>query len=303
MPKLIHELIQNDLTNLSIVDDRVALFALLNHTTGIDFTYYKKASILRCIQRRMLMHGFNQLRDYNKYLEGNPEEINALQKDLLIGVTQFFRDPDAFRAITDKVLPVVFEQRKAEKQIRVWVAGCSTGEEVYSLAILLKEYMDIRKVHYEIKIFATDLDKESIRIASKGAYRDTIKKSVTPLHLKTYFTSQTNNTGYQVNKDIREMVVFAQHNILKDPPFTQLDIITCRNMLIYLQLEMQRKVISLFHFSLKSDAFLVLGPSETLGKLTSMFKVVDRKWNIYQYKKMNQWLTTTSLHALSSYRD
>jgi two-component system CheB/CheR fusion protein len=298
MPELIHELIhelmQYDITKTSIKDDREALFALLNQTTGIDFTYYKKASILRRIQRRMIMHGFNQLRDYISFLKDKPKEINALQKDLLIGVTHFFRDPDAFHTITNKVLPVVFGQRRAEKQIRVWVAGCSTGEEVYSLAILLKEYMDINNEHYDIKIFATDLDKQSIQIASKGAYHDSIKKNVTPLHLRTYFTQQINNNGYQVNKDIRQMVVFAQHNILKDPPFTHLDIITCRNMLIYLQVEMQRKVISLFHFALKSDAFLVLGPSETLGKLTNMFKVVDRKWNIYQYKKMNQWLTTTS---------
>jgi two-component system CheB/CheR fusion protein len=293
MPKLIYEIIQYNISNPSIEDDRVALFALLNQTTGIDFTYYKKASIYRRIQRRMAINGFNQLRDYNKFLEDKPKEINALQKDLLIGVTQFFRDPDAFQTITKKVLPVLFEQRKEEKQIRVWVAGCSTGEEVYSLAILLKEYMDSRKLQYDIKIFATDLDKESILIASKGAYSDNIKKSVTPHHLKTYFTRQINHKGYQVSKEIRQMIVFAQHNILRDPPFTQLDIISCRNMLIYLQLEMQQKVLSLFHFALKRDAFLVLGPSETLGKLSSMFKVIDRKWNVYQYKKMNQWLTTT----------
>ncbi len=289
--ELIDKLIQDDIMKPSIQGDRETLFALLNHTTGIDFSLYKKPSILRRIQRRMIMHGFNQLRDYVNYLEERPKEINILQKDLLIGVTQFFRDPEAFQMITDKVLPIVFEQRRVEKQIRVWVTGCSTGEEVYSLAILLTEYMNLQKEHYDIKIFATDLDKESIQIASKGEYRGHITKSVNPLLLNTYFTKQSNI--YQVNKDIRKMIVFAQHNILKDPPFTQLDIITCRNMLIYLQLEMQRKVISLFHFSLKSDAFLVLGPSETLGKLSNMFKIVDRKWNIYQNKKMNQWLTTT----------
>lgn len=291
VPKFIHTLLQHDISKPSIQDDRETLFALLNHTTGIDFTYYKRASILRRIQRRMIMHGFNQLRDYIHYLEDKPKEINILQKDLLIGVTQFFRDPEAFHTITDKVLPIVFEQRKVEKQIRVWVTGCSTGEEVYSLAILLTEYTNSKKEHYDIKIFATDLDNDSIQFASKGEYSNHITKSVKPLLLKAYFTKQSNT--YQVNKDIRKMIVFAQHNILKDPPFTQLDIITCRNMLIYLQLEMQRKVISLFHFALKSDAFLVLGPSETLGKLSNMFKVVDRKWNIYQNKKRNQWLTTT----------
>ncbi len=291
MPELLQLLVQQDSLKPSYKDDRETLFAIINNETSIDFSCYKKASIMRRIQRRMIMHGFNQLSDYINFLADKPKEINALQKDLLIGVTQFFRDPDAFLTITEKVLPLVFEQRKVEKQIRVWVAGCSTGEEVYSLAIILKEFMKLRKVHYDIKIFATDLDKESIQIASKGEYNENIKKNVKPLILKTYFTKQMNS--YQVNKDIRQMVVFAKHNILKDPPFTQLDIITCRNMLIYIQLEMQRKVISLFHFALKADTFLVLGPSETLGKLTNMFKVVDRKWNIYQNKKMNQWLTTT----------
>jgi len=294
MPELILKHIHNDLSKSSVEDDREKLFDLLNQTTGIDFTFYKEASILRRIQRRMVMHGFNQLPDYINFLEDKPNEINALRKDLLIGVTQFFRDPEAFHTLSEKVLPLVFEQQKVGKQIRVWVAGCSTGEEVYSLAILLKEYIDNIKVHYDIKIFATDIDKESIQTASKGEYRDSIKKSVVASHLKNYFTRQKHNNNYQVNKEIRQMVVFAQHNILKDPPFTQLDIITCRNMLIYLQLKMQRKVISLFHFALRSDAFLMLGPSETLGKLSSMFKVIDRKWNVYQYKKMNQWLTTTS---------
>ncbi|MDB5054839.1 MAG: Protein-glutamate methylesterase [Bacilli bacterium] len=276
----------------SIEEERNTLFTILKQATGVDFSYYKQTSILRRIQRRMGKQGIESLHEYNRYLVDHPSEVSALQKDLLIGVTHFFRDIDAFHSISEKAFPVIFEQRAFEKQIRVWVAGCSTGEEVYSLAILFKQYMQDTKEEYNVKIFATDLDKESIQYASKGSYPQTIAKSVTPEQLRTYFVQVGNE--YQINKEIRQMVVFAQHNILKDPPFIQLDLVTCRNMLIYLQPEMQQKVISLFHFALKPDAFLFLGPSETLGKLNHLFSSLDSKWNIYQYKEINHWLSTNS---------
>jgi two-component system CheB/CheR fusion protein len=279
-------------TKESIEEERAHLFTILKQATGVDFSSYKQASILRRIQRRMGIQGYQTLHQYNRFLNENAYEVTALQKDLLIGVTHFFRDLDAFSIIQKKVIPSIFAQRAEERQIRIWVAGCSTGEEVYSLAILFREYMDNQKEEYNIKIFATDLDKDSIQYASKGSYTEVITKCIKPEYIKNYFTQQ--GTGYQVNKEIRQMVIFAQHNLLKDPPFIQLDLITCRNMLIYLQPEMQRKVISLFHFSLKSDAFLFLGPSETLGKLSNLFKTVDSKWNIYQYKEMNQWLSSNT---------
>ena len=279
-------------TREAIEGEKKILFSILKEATNVDFTLYKQASILRRIQRRMGIKGFHYLKEYNHFLYNDLNEVFALQKDLLIGVTQFFRDPDAFKVVSDQVLPQIFEQRALEKQIRVWVAGCSTGEEVYSLAILIRQYMNEIEETFDVKIFATDLDKESIQIASRGQYSDNITKSISPEHLKMYFTLQGDK--YQITKEIRQMVIFTTHNILKDPPFIQLDLITCRNLLIYLVPEMQRKVISLFHFALKSEAYLFLGPSESLGKLSVLFKTFDSKWNIYQYKETNHWLTANT---------
>ncbi|WP_162463305.1 CheR family methyltransferase [Paenibacillus psychroresistens] len=276
-------------TKESIEEERERLFVILKQTTGVDFSSYKQASILRRIQRRMGIQGHQSLHEYNQFLNENVAEVAALQKDLLIGVTHFFRDSKAFSVIQKKVIPMIFAQRNEDKQIRVWVAGCSTGEEVYSLAILFREYMDAHKEEYNVKIFATDLDKDSVQHASKGIYTEAIRKHVKSQYVENYFTRR--GEDYQVNKEIRQMIIFAQHNLLKDPPFNQLDLVTCRNMLIYLQPEMQRKVISLFHFSLNSNAFLFLGPSETLGKLANLFENIDTKWNIYQYNEMNQWLS------------
>lgn len=269
-------------TKQSIDEQLSTLFSILKQSTGVDFSVYKQASIMRRIQRRMGIQQFQYLKEYNQYLYNHSNEVTALQKDLLIGVTQFFRDPAAFAILADKVLPIIFEQRGVEKQIRVWVAGCSTGEEVYTLAILIRKYMEEIEETFEVTIFATDLDKESIQFASKGVYSDIIAKNVPKEHLEAYFTRQGND--YKVNKEIRQMVIFAQHNLVSDPPFTQLDLILCRNLLIYLQQTIQKKVISLFHFSLKSDAYLFLGPSETLGKLTNLFSPLDNRWNIYHHK-------------------
>lgn len=269
-------------TKQSIDEQLSTLFSILKQSTGVDFSVYKQASIMRRIQRRMGIQQFQYLKEYNQYLYNHSNEVTALQKDLLIGVTQFFRDPAAFAILADKVLPIIFEQRGVEKQIRVWVAGCSTGEEVYTLAILIRKYMEEIEETFEVTIFATDLDKESIQFASKGVYSDIIAKNVPKEHLEAYFTRQGNE--YKVNKEIRQMVIFAQHNLVSDPPFTQLDLILCRNLLIYLQQNIQKKVISLFHFSLKSDAYLFLGPSETLGKLTNLFSPLDNRWNLYHHK-------------------
>jgi two-component system CheB/CheR fusion protein len=280
-------------TKHSIEEQLSTLFSILKQASGVDFSVYKQASIMRRIQRRMGIQQIQYLKQYNHYLYNHSNEVTALKKDLLIGVTQFFRDPAAFAILADKVLPTIFEQRGVEQQIRVWVAGCSTGEEVYSLAILIKKYMEEIEETFDVTIFATDLDKDSIQFASKGIYPEMIAKNVPEEHLNAYFTRQGNE--YKVNKEIRQMVIFAQHNLISDPPFTQLDLVLCRNLLIYLQLEIQRKVISLFHFSLKSDAFLFLGPSETLGKLTNLFIPLDNRWNIYHHKVSNSLLAAGSL--------
>jgi two-component system CheB/CheR fusion protein len=295
MPQHIIEYIEfyMNQTKQSIEEELSTLFSIVKQASGVDFSVYKQASIMRRIQRRMGMQQFQYLKEYNHYLYNHSNEVTALQKDLLIGVTQFFRDPAAFAILADKVLPTIFEQRGVEKLMRVWVAGCSTGEEVYSLAILIRKYMEEIEETFDVKIFATDLDKESIQFASKGIYPEGISQNVPPEHLNAYFTRLGNE--YKVNKEIRQMVIFSQHNLISDPPFTQIDLVLCRNLLIYLQVEMQRKVISLFHFSLKSDAFLFLGPSETLGKLTTLFMPLDNRWNIYHHKASNSLLATGSL--------
>jgi two-component system CheB/CheR fusion protein len=295
MPQHIVEYIEfyMNQTKQSIEEELSTLFSILKQASGVDFSVYKQASVMRRIQRRMGIQQFQYLKEYNHYLYNHSNEVTALQKDLLIGVTQFFRDPAAFDILADKVLPAIFELRGVEKQIRVWVAGCSTGEEVYSLAILMRKHMEEIEETFDVKIFATDLDMDSIQFASKGIYPEKIAENVPTEHLNTYFNRQGNE--YKINKEIRQMVIFAQHNLISDPPFTQLDLVLCRNLLIYLQLEIQRKVISLFHFSLKSDAFLFLGPSESLGKLTTLFLPLDSRWNIYHHKVSNSLLAAGSL--------
>jgi two-component system CheB/CheR fusion protein len=280
-------------TKESIEIELKTLFSIIKQASGTDFSVYKQASVMRRIQRRMGILQIEYLKEYNIYLSHHANEVALLQKDLLIGVTEFFRDPVAFSILADKMVPAIFERQRLEKQIRVWVPGCSTGEEVYSIAILMRKYMEESKETFEVKIFATDLDKDAIKTASKGIYSQDISKNVQPELLEAYFTFD--GIHYKVNKEIRQMVIFAQHNLLNDPPFIQLDLISCRNLLIYLQAEAQRKVISLFDVSLKSEGCLFLGPSETLGSLTNLYIPLDNKWNIYKHKENKRLFTVSSV--------
>lgn len=273
-------------TKKSMVEECLTLFSMLQQSTGIDFTLYKQTSVLRRIQSQMHAKKINSLHEYNQLLHENEDELAELKQKLLIGVTHFFRDPDAFAFITDKIIPTIIAQREDDRQIRIWVAGCSTGEEVYSLAIVLRQALGNIPDYMDVKIFATDVDQVSIKYASRGIYPKTISRSLTAEQLRLYFTPV--GREYQVNKELRDMVIFAQHNLLRDPPFGQMDLIVCRNVLIYLKPETQRKVISYFIFALKSNAFLFLGPSETLGKFYNSFHVIERKWSIFQNKGTNQ---------------
>ena len=257
-----------------------------NKRPGIDFTYYKRNSVLRRIERRMAINNVARHPDYLAFLGKQPEELHALRKDLLIGVTNFFRDAEAFKVLDEKVLPVIFVNNGKNREIRVWVAGCSTGEEAYSIAILMRRHADRMDLPYTIKIFATDLDKESIEYASQGVYSESINSHLSEDDIARYFIKD--DGMFQVTKEIRKMIVFAPHNIIKDPPFSNLDLITCRNMLIYLQPEMQFKVLSMFHFALTPEGFLFLGPSETIGKFTNQFEPLDRHWNIFIHKGARQ---------------
>jgi len=283
-----------------VSDERAVLFSILKQGTGVDFSQYKQASIFRRIHHRMQTKRISTLGEFISLLRSDSEEVSTLYNELLIGATHFFRDSNAFEVLAETVLPAIIERRRAEKQIRIWVAGCSTGEEVYSIAILLHTMMS-ELDGFDCKIFATDLDPEAIVIASRGRYAKEAAQHLSAKQLRTYFTRIGHD--YQVNKEIRDSVIFARHNILNDPPFSQMDLITCRNVLIYLNPEMQRHVLSLFHFALKPDGYIFLGPSESLGTLAESFQPVDMRSNIFQYKRARQGLPLHAFRAASQIRE
>lgn len=254
---------------------------LLRGETGNDFSLYKKNTILRRIERRMSVHGIATMKQYVRFLQDNPSEIDMLFKELLIGVTNFFRDPEAFELLKNTVVPDILKSKAKDRTARVWVPGCSTGEEAYSVAIIFSECMSKMKLKgdFKVQIFATDIDKAAIDKARQGIYPENIASDISTERLKHFFTKEDNR--YQINKDIREMVVFAPHNVTMDPPFTKLDLVSCRNLLIYLTPELQKKLVALFHYSLKPNGVLILGTSETVGRATDLFSTADAKWKIY----------------------
>lgn len=258
------------------------VFILLRSHTGSDFSLYKKSTLLRRIERRMGLHQIDSLIHYVRFLRENPREIDMLFRELLIGVTNFFRDPSAWDALKTEVLPGLLSARPAGSIVRAWVPGCSTGEEAYSLAMVFKEAMEPFKgaKNIGLQIFATDLDRDAIEKARLGFYPDNIVADVTPERLRRFFMQE--ERGYRVSKEIRETVVFAPQNVISDPPFTKLDILSCRNLLIYLSSELQKKLIPLFHYSLSPAGVLFLGSAETVGSFSSLFFNVDAKSRIYR---------------------
>jgi two-component system, chemotaxis family, CheB/CheR fusion protein len=253
---------------------------LLRTHTKRDFSLYKKNTIIRRVERRMHVHQIDNIEDYHTYLARSEREIHVLFKDLLIGVTSFFRDPEAFAALKEKYLPGLLSDKTEGTLVRIWVAGCSTGEEAYSMAILLQECMEKMNRHFSVQIFATDIDPDAINTARSGIYPLSISADLDPVRLNQFFTKEENH--YRVKKTIREMVVFALQDLIKDPPFTKLDIITCRNLLIYLEPELQKKLFPLFHYSLVQDGLLFIGSSESLSQETTLFEIYDRKWKIFK---------------------
>jgi two-component system CheB/CheR fusion protein len=262
--------------------DMTKIIAMLRSKTGVDFTYYKQSTIIRRIERRMGIVQCVTLSEYLTHLYETPEEVGALYKDLLIGVTKFYRDRDDFDYLREKVIPVLFENNRMDKRIRVWVAGCSTGEEAYTIAILLQDYMDVIGEQYEIKVFATDIDQDAIEKASLGHYSAGIATDLSPRLLDRFFNKTED--GYAVKRHVREQVIFAIQNVLRDPPFTKLDLITCRNLLIYLQNNLQRDVLHIFDFALKDGGHLFLGTSESVGDMSDRFVAVDRKVKIFTHR-------------------
>ena len=250
--------------------------------TGNDFSSYKKNTMYRRIERRMGVHHISKIASYANFLTENPKEVEILFKELMIGVTNFFRDAPVWEKLKESVIPNLIANLHEGSILRAWVPGCSTGEEAYSLAMVFKEALEKVKPHGGIllQIFATDLDNEAIETARKGIFPANITADVSPERLNRFFTAQDEN--YLVTTEIREMVVFAQHNIIMHPPFPKLDILTCRNLLIYMDTELQKKILGLFYYSINPEGIVILGSSETLGTQSILFKSVDDKLKIYQ---------------------
>jgi two-component system CheB/CheR fusion protein len=263
-------------------DSLQKIFILLRAQVGHDFSYYKQNTIRRRIERRMAVNQITKLDSYVRYLQQNPLEVETLFRELLIGVTSFFRDSEAFAILEESVIPRLFEERTLDQPVRVWVPGCSTGEEAYSIAMLVQEHIDTLKQAFKVQIFATDIDGDAIEKARVGVYPGGIVADVSPERLGRFF-SRDDNT-YQVKKTIRDMVVFAEQNVIEDPPFSKMDLISCRNLLIYMGPELQKRVLPLFHYSLRQEGVLFLGNSESVGKFVDLFSTLDRKWKLYQRK-------------------
>ena len=259
-----------------------ALTTLLRNHTGHDFSQYKSTTLVRRMQRRMAIHQIENVPDYLRYARQSTSEVDALFRDLLIGVTNFFRDPDAFKALEDHVIPRLFRAKSGVDPIRVWVPGCSTGEEAYSIAILLQEHMQLIKRTQRVQVFATDIDSQAIERARAGVYPPSIAADVSPERLARFFTHESEDSVFRVQKVIRDMVVFSEQDVIKDPPFSKLDLISCRNLLIYLDNQVQGKLLPLFHYALQPGGFLFLGTSETVGEHSRLFTPIDRKWKLYQ---------------------
>jgi len=259
------------------------IFVVLRTRTGHDFSLYKKNTLCRRIERRMNAHQIDDISDYVRCLQESDHEAGILFKELLIGVTNFFRDPEAFQTLQTKTLPKLLAGKPDDCAVRVWVAGCASGEEAYSVAMVLHEYMEQIGRHFHVQVFGTDIDGDAIAVARAGLYPESIMVDVGSERIKRHFT-QEGDGQYRVKRPIREMLVFAPHNVINDPPFTKLDLLCCRNLLIYMETELQRKLLPIFHYSLKPDGILFLGSSETVGPATDLFAASHKKWKIFRRK-------------------
>jgi len=279
----VRELIPTSADELAIRDDQLRrIFDLLRPASGIDFKHYKLPTIRRRLLRRMALHRLTDVHHYIRLLEETPAEVQSLYQDLLIHVTRFFREPESFKALAHNVFPKLLEGRREEQAIRAWVSGCATGEEAYSLAIALLEYLHGQNKDIRIQIFATDVSEAAIEHARGGLYPATIESDVPPDLLRRFFTKV--DGSYRVSKSVRDLCVFARQDLTKDPPFSRLDLILCRNVLIYMDIVPQQRLISVFHYALNPHAFLVLGQAETVGSQVGLFSLIEKKFRIYRKK-------------------
>jgi len=255
---------------------------LLRDSTGHDFSQYKRNTLTRRVERRMAVHQIDRVEDYLRHLRQSPSEAQALFRDLLIGVTNFFRDPEAFAVLETQVIPQLFAAKESGAPVRVWVCGCASGEEAYSIAILLQEHLETLKKAFKAQIFATDIDPRAIEHARSGVYPASIAADVTPERLSRFFSLDPQSGTYRIEKIIRDLLVFSEQDVIKDPPFSKIDLISCRNLLIYLNRDLQKKLLPLFHYALNPNGMLFLGTSESIGEFASLFAVLDRKQKIYR---------------------
>jgi two-component system, chemotaxis family, CheB/CheR fusion protein len=258
------------------------IFALLRRTMGVDFSHYKQGTIRRRIMRRMVLHNLEQIDDYVQYLQGHATEVEDLYHDILINVTSFFREPDTFNALRETVFPSIVPAKSSDSPIRIWIPGCATGEEAYSIAISLLEFLDDRTIKPMIQIFATDISEVAIEQARLGIYAQSGLAEVSPERLRRFFVPMEG--GYQISKAVRELCIFARQDLTRDPPFSRLDLISCRNVLIYLEPVLQKKIMPIFHYALKPTGFLMLGSSESIGDFSDLFAIADKKSRIYSRK-------------------
>jgi two-component system CheB/CheR fusion protein len=292
MPEMLLKYSKNRMFKLEVIPTKEStarellekVFILLRNATGCNFGDYKSTTIIRRIEKRMALNQIDKLETYIRYLQKNKNEVLKLFNELLIGVSSFFRDKEAFLEIENSVIPQIIRNKEEGEVIRVWVAGCSTGEEAYSLAILFDQAILEQRKDLRVQIFASDLDKKAIMFARQGVYPNSIAGDISPKHLSQYFRSDT--SSYRIKKEIRDQIVFAEHNLIKDPPFSKLDMVSCRNLLIYLNLKAQKKVFSIFNYALNSGGILFLGTSESLGEFDRLFDVLDRKHKIFRHKNV-----------------
>ncbi|HEX4795658.1 MAG TPA: chemotaxis protein CheB [Humisphaera sp.] len=264
----------------ALLDEHMArIFSMLRTASGVDFTHYKLPTIRRRLQRRMVLHKIESLDKYIKYLQTNPAEVQSLYQDILIHVTRFFRDPESFEVLARQVFPKILEARVGESPIRVWIPGCSTGEEAYSAAIALLEFLAEKAAGKSVQIFATDVSESAVEQARAGVYPESISADVSPERLRRYFTRT--DGSYRIAKAVRDLCVFARQDLTRDPPFSKLDLILCRNVLIYLGPQLQKKLMNVFHYALKPTGFLMLGTAETTGASSDLFVATDKRHKIF----------------------
>ncbi|HET9369672.1 MAG TPA: chemotaxis protein CheB, partial [Vicinamibacterales bacterium] len=269
--------------DLPLRDDQLhEVFDLLRPASGVDFRHYKLPTIKRRLFRRMALQRINDVDQYIRLLRGDATEVRSLYRDLLIHVTRFFREPESFEALSREVFPAMMDGRSQDQSVRVWVSGCATGEEAYSLAITLVEYLQKHQLDVRVQIFATDVSETAVEHARAGVYPLSIEGDVGADRLRRFFTRH--DGGYRVTKMIRDLCVFARQDLTKDPPFSRLDLILCRNVLIYMDLVLQKKLLSVFHYALNANGFLVLGQAETVGAQATLFALVDKKFRIHRRK-------------------